>query len=290
MWSANSLPATIRQPAGRRGRASASTSAGTGAGSGAARPAGAGGGGRPASRRSCGRLRARDRAVGETAAMERGAVDVVERRHDRAERSQAQVVADRRGEDRLAGRWSPRSRGGPSRRHVVGPPARRVDVGRRAAGRAGRPRRARPRRRPCSSRSDLDGGRAVAEQAGEAGHGALADHPAGREDADPVADRLDLGQQMAGEQDRQTALVDERRGAGRGSRRRRAGRSRSWARRGSGCPGAFTRASAMPRRCFMPREYVSTRSSARSVRPTWSRTSSIAASASVPSRPFSRAV
>ena len=37
----------------------------------------------------------------------------------------------------------------------------------------------------------------------------LPDQPAGGEDADPIADRLDLGQQVARQHDRQATLVDQ---------------------------------------------------------------------------------
>ena len=56
---------------------------------------------------------------------------------------------------------------------------------------------------------DVDGGRAVAEIGGQLFDGPDADKASGGEDADPVADALDLGEQVARQQDRQTAFVDE---------------------------------------------------------------------------------
>ena len=55
----------------------------------------------------------------------------------------------------------------------------------------------------------LDRRPTIAEQAGEPSDGPLPDEPAGGEDPDPIADGLDLGQEVAREQDGQAALVDE---------------------------------------------------------------------------------
>ena len=56
---------------------------------------------------------------------------------------------------------------------------------------------------------DLDDRRAIAELGGQLRDGALPDEPTGGEDPDPVAHRLDLGQQVAREHDREAAFVDE---------------------------------------------------------------------------------
>ena len=80
--------------------------------------------------------------------------------------------------------------------------------------------------------ADLEVAGAVAEARRQVGHRALADEPAGGEDADAVAHRLDLVEQVAGQQDGQAALAHEAPAAGRGSRRRRAGRWPWSARRG----------------------------------------------------------
>ena len=56
-----------------------------------------------------------------------------------------------------------------------------------------------------------------------------------------------------------------------------AGRGRWSARRGSSSAGSPSSAAAMPRRCFMPSEYVRKRSSPRSARPTRSSSAGIAA-------------
>ena len=56
---------------------------------------------------------------------------------------------------------------------------------------------------------DLDRGGPVAERGGQLLDRPDPDEPAGGEDADPVADRLDLAQQVARQHDRQTPLVDE---------------------------------------------------------------------------------
>ena len=58
--------------------------------------------------------------------------------------------------------------------------------------------------------ADLERRPAVAEQARQPGDGPLPDQPAGGEDADPVAHGLDLGQEVAREQDGQAAVVHER--------------------------------------------------------------------------------
>ncbi len=55
----------------------------------------------------------------------------------------------------------------------------------------------------------LDDGAPVAERAGQLGHGPDADQAPSREDPDPIADRLDLGQQVARQHDRQAAFADE---------------------------------------------------------------------------------
>ena len=72
-------------------------------------------------------------------------------------------------------------------------------------------RRARPldvgRRRQLES--DLDDGGPVTELGRELVDGPDPDEAARREDPDPVADGLDLAQEVAGEHDRQAALVDE---------------------------------------------------------------------------------
>ena len=81
----------------------------------------------------------------------------------------------------------------------------------------------------------------------------MPDQPAGREDPDPVAHRLDLGQQVAGQQDRDAALVDELaqqlQDLDDADRVDRGGRLVE-----DEEVGSLTRASAMPSRWRMPRE------------------------------------
>ena len=55
----------------------------------------------------------------------------------------------------------------------------------------------------------LDLAGVVAEACGELGDGSEADQPTGGEDADPVAHRLDLGEQVAREEHGHAALADE---------------------------------------------------------------------------------
>ena len=56
---------------------------------------------------------------------------------------------------------------------------------------------------------DLDRGAPVAEGGRQLLHRADPDEPAVGEDADPVADRLDLAEEMARQHDRQAPLVDQ---------------------------------------------------------------------------------
>ena len=224
---ANSLAAMTRQPAGelaelgslgRLGR-SASDARGDGRAHAAVLP--------PDARRFT-----TDRLVGEAASLERGAIDVVERRHDRAEGGQAQAVLDRGDQDGLADAAlldRPAGRGAAMRR----PRGRRASTDSTSASRAAPSRRALDVGRRRQLEPDLDRAPSPSPNwAASSRDGPLPDEPAGGEDPDPVADRLDLGQQVAREQDRRGRARRRACGAGRGSRRRRAGRSPSSARRG----------------------------------------------------------
>ena len=59
------------------------------------------------------------------------------------------------------------------------------------------------------SQPDLDAELLGRHPRGELGHGALLDHPAADEDADPAADALDLEEQVAGQEDRHALLVGQ---------------------------------------------------------------------------------
>jgi len=58
-------------------------------------------------------------------------------------------------------------------------------------------------------KADFDRCRSVAEGRSQFGYCPLPDHPAGRKYPDPVAHRLDLGQQVARQEDGQSAFVDQ---------------------------------------------------------------------------------
>ena len=135
--------------------------------------------------------------------LDGGAIDVVERRDDRPERGQAQAVLDRGDEDGLAdarlgdrpgGRGRARARAGSvgaldrlDRRERRAASCRGpLDVGRRAAARG------RPRWRRCRHRTAWPAPSTVPTPI----------EPARGEDPDPVADRLDLAQQVARQHDR----------------------------------------------------------------------------------------
>ena len=259
--------AMIRQPAPRHGAAS------TSAGRRPARPGRRGAGGRADRRRARGRLGSARAAA---AARRRGAIDVLERRHDRdgstsaAGRSRRPPREDRRRTWPIA-----RSPGRPSGSTA----SRRSRAGRRAAtpGMAVSTLRVRRGRRRRSTSSPTSIWPAPSpNRSASSGHRPLPDQPAGREDADPVADATGPGS---------------------------AGGSRA----GSPCPRSRTSAAQQvedlddAERVDRGRRLVEDqdvrvldqrvgdaealehaarvgldRSSARSVRPTWSRTASIA--------------
>ncbi len=204
-WSPNSLAAMTRQPAcgtrrfARSERASPAVALG-GDGRGAHwRP--------PAGRAPGGRLPFQPGGL-DRRALDRGAVDVVERRHDRPERRQAEARARPRRRGCPAGR-GPRHRPGGR-----GPATSRCPP---AAPRPTRPTRSPRSAVPARSTSAGVGSSSPTSMIAVpspnwAASSSTVPTPISRpggEDPDPVADRLDLGQQVAREQDRQPALVDE---------------------------------------------------------------------------------
>ena len=139
--------------------------------------------------------------------FERRSIDVVERWHDEAQGRQPQAVIHRGHQDRLAdaalgiGRPDVDPPGAAARSGRLD----RLDQGERAQHR----RRALDVGRRRQLELDLDDRRAIAELGCQLRDGALPDEPPRGEDPDPVAHRLDLGQQVAREHDREAAFVDE---------------------------------------------------------------------------------
>ena len=137
-----------------------------------------------------------------------GAVDLVERGDDRADGGQAEAPGRRRRPGCPVGRVPRRSPAGhgPATSHCPGRQARRT----RPRGSRGAPSAARSTS-ACGRQleADLDDRRPVTELPGQLVDRSDADQAAGGEDPDPVADRLDLAEQVARQHDRQTTLVDE---------------------------------------------------------------------------------
>ena len=104
-------------------------------------------------------------------------------------------------------------------------------------------------------------------------HAALGDQPAVLDDHHRVRRQRQLGQQVAGDQDRAAARRPGCGGTGAASAPR-PGRARWWARPGPGSAGSPSRAPASISRCRMPSEKPPTRRRAASARSTSSSTSS----------------
>ncbi len=141
-------------------------------------------------------------------------IDVLERGHDRPDGAQRQAVlghdgqhgtTDRAGLGALVDGHDPGRGAG---RQGVPEIGRRID-----RGDAGHRRQQIPaallERAIGRVEADFQLRRAVAEARGQLLERALADEPARGEDADPVAHRLDLVEQVAGQQDGQAALVGQ---------------------------------------------------------------------------------
>ena len=173
--------------------------------------------------------RPRARWSAQAARGERGAVDVVERRHD-ADGARWSWARATGGQDRLADAALGRDR--TDRRRATSS-TRRGHHGGDSAGPRGPARRAGPAARR-SLEPDLDGRAPIAEQRGEAWTvPSPTSLPATKMPMRSQTDWTCVSRWLDSRIARPRSWTRAR--AARGSRPRRSGRSRSWARRGSGC-------------------------------------------------------